>query len=95
MLSLAKQLEELKALEVEDFTGQEIDIGALVEVEMNGETDCYMLLNGGGGSEVDVDGKTVTVITPESPLGKTLMGNIEAGFIELPSGAEGIILDVF
>ena len=81
-------------MEPEDFTGQEIDIGALVEVDMDGATDCYLLLNGGGGTEVSVDNKTVTVITPESPLGQVLMGNIEAGFVELPSGAEGIILSV-
>ena len=35
--TLAKQIEELQSLEVEDFIGQEIDVGALVEVEMNGE----------------------------------------------------------
>ena len=50
--TLSQQIEELKSLEVEDFTAQEIDVGALVEVEMNGETDCYMLLHCGGGSEV-------------------------------------------
>ena len=93
-IDIAHQLEELKAMPIEDFTGQEIDIGALVEVDMGGETDCYILLNCGGGTEVSVDGKTVTVITPESPLGQVLMGNIEAGFIELPSGAQGIILDI-
>lgn len=92
---LQRQMAELKALEIEDFTGQEIDIGAMVEVDMDGETDLYMLLNCGGGTEVTVDGQTVTVITPESPLGSKLMGNIEAGFIELPSGLEGIILQVF
>lgn len=91
---LIQQLDELKAMEVEDFSGQEIDVGALVEVEMNGETDRYMLLHCGGGTEVNVDGEIITVITPESPLGAKLMGNIEAGFVELPSGLEGIILDV-
>ena len=60
---------------VEDFTGQEIDIGALVEVEVSGEAEWYLLLNCGGGTEVTADGSTVTVITPESPLGKALMGN--------------------
>ena len=33
-------------------------------------------------------------IVDEGPLGEALRGNIEAGFIELPSGAEGIILSV-
>jgi hypothetical protein len=93
-IDLAHRLEELKAMKVEDFSGQEIDIGALVEVDMDGETDCYILLNCGGGTEVSVDEKTVTVVTPESPLGQVLMGNFEAGFVELPSGAEGIIVSV-
>ena len=94
-LDLRHRIDELKAMEVEDFTGQEIDVGAVVEVDMDGGVDCYMLLNCGGGTEVKVDGKTVIVITPESPLGSRLMGNIEAGYIELPSGLEGIIQQVF
>jgi hypothetical protein len=92
---LQHQLDELKAMPIEDFTGQEIDIGAVVEVELEGAADLYMLLNCGGGTEVTVEGRTVTVITPESPLGKSLMGNIEVGLVELPSGLEGIILDVY
>ena len=94
-LDLRHRIDELKAMQVEDFTGQEIDVGAIVEVGMDGEVDSYMLLNCGGGTEVQVEGKTVTVITPESPLGSKLMGNIEAGFVQLPSGLEGIILEVY
>lgn len=94
-MELRHQIDELKATEIEDFTGQEIDVGAMVEVDVDGEIDYYMLLNCGGGTEVKAGGKTVTVITPESPLGSALMGNIEAGFVSLPSGAEGIILDVY
>jgi transcription elongation GreA/GreB family factor len=92
---LQRRVDELKRLEIEDFTGQEVDVGAIVEVELDGDTDLYMLLNCGGGTEVKIDDQTITVITPESPLGSALMGNIEAGFVELPSGLEGIILDVY
>jgi transcription elongation GreA/GreB family factor len=92
---LAWQLEELKRMKVEDFTGQEIDVGAVVEVELDGEADLYMLLNGGGGTEVNVDGQTVTVITPESPIGKSLMGNVEAGSFSFREDMEGIILSVY
>ena len=94
-MQLRHQIAELKTMEVEDFTGQEIDIGAIVEVEMGGEVDAYMLLNCGGGIDVEIEGKRITVITPESPLGKVLIGNIEAGFVSLPSGSEGIILSVY
>jgi transcription elongation GreA/GreB family factor len=93
--TLTRQIQELKALEIEDFTWQEIDVGAVVEVEMNGETDCYILLNCGGGTQITIDGQTIIVITPESPLGRQLMGNIDAGFVTLRPGAEGIILNVY
>lgn len=92
--TLSKQIEELKSYGIEDFTGQEIDVGALVEVEMNGDTDRYFLLNCGGGAEVTIDGRLITVITPESPLGKSLVGNIEAGLFSFRAGMEGIILEV-
>ncbi|WP_372796086.1 hypothetical protein [Pontiella sp.] len=94
-LELRRQIDELKALTIEDFTGQEIDVGAVVDVDFDGDVDTYMLLNCGGGTEVNVDGTTVTVITPESPLGSKLINNFEAGFVELPSGLEGIILSVY
>jgi hypothetical protein len=93
-MDLSHQLDALRTMPIEDFSGQEIDLGALVEVEMSGETDSYIVLNCGGGTEVTVEGKKVTVVTPESPLGAALMGNVEAGSVELPSGAEGIILSV-
>lgn len=92
---LRQWINELKSMEIEDFSGQEVDVGAMVEVELDGDTDTFMLLNCGGGTEVKVDGRTVTVITPESPLGSRLMNNFEAGFVELPSGLEGIILAVY
>lgn len=92
---LAKQIEELKRLIIEDFTDQEVDVGALVEVEVNGETDCYMLLHCGGGIEVTVDERRVSIITPESPLGAALMGNVTAGSVFIREGMEGIILNTF
>lgn len=94
-MDLAHHLQELKTMPVEDFTGQEIDIGAVVEVELAGAADSYLLLNCGGGTEVETEGHKITVITPESPLGRALMGNVEAGLVELPTGAEGVILGVF
>jgi len=91
---LTKQIAALKIVEVENFSGQEVDVGALVEVEMNGESDCYMLLDCGGGSEVTVDGGRITVVTPDSPLGAALMGNVEAGYFSIRPGMEGVVLNV-
>ena len=54
--------------------GDAIGEGALVEVDMDGEPMCFMILPGGGGTDVMVDGREVTVLTPETPLGEQLMG---------------------
>jgi hypothetical protein len=92
---LTQQIRELKRFELSDFTGQEIDLGALIEVEVNEENDHYLLLPCGGGTEVEFDGAAITVITPAAPIGKALMGNVEAGFFSFRTGPEGIILNVY
>ena len=93
-MDLSHRLELLRTLVAEDFSGQEVDVGALVKVEMEGEVAWYLLLECGGGIDVSVEGRSVTVVTPDSPMGKALLGNVEAGFVGLPSGMSGIILSV-
>lgn len=51
-----------------------IDIGALVEVDRQGEVARYFIGPRAGGTEIVHAGKTVLVITPQSPLGQQLMG---------------------
>jgi hypothetical protein len=78
----ARQVEELAA-DVELFEkvalpefGMEGEIaaGALVEVEMNGESAWYLLAPGAGGLEVEWEGREVTLLTPSSALYRTLLG---------------------
>jgi transcription elongation GreA/GreB family factor len=51
-----------------------IDLGALVQLEFPDETRWFFLGPAGGGIEVDCAGKPITILTPESPLGRQLMG---------------------
>jgi hypothetical protein len=51
-----------------------IDVGALVELAFPDETRWFFLGPAGGGIEVMCDGVPVTTLTPESPLGRQLMG---------------------
>jgi transcription elongation GreA/GreB family factor len=51
-----------------------IDLGALVEVEMDRTSSSFFIGPRSGGLEVEHDGVEVTVITPQSPLGQQLMG---------------------
>ena len=86
---LAIQVEELRNFNPPDYSGKPIGIGALVEAEMDGHVDWYFLLECGGGTEIKYEGRTVTVITPESPVGAALLGKSEAEPYSFREGAEG------
>lgn len=50
-----------------------IDLGALVELEFPDGREWFFLGPAGGGIEIAPDGRTVTVVTPEAPLGAQLL----------------------
>ena len=91
---LAAQVEGLRSFMPADFAGKPIGIGALIEAEMDGYKDLYFLLECGGGTEVEVGGREVTVITPESPVGDAMMGKQEGDSYSFRAGMEGSILTV-
>lgn len=65
---------EFEKLEVRKFAaGDGIDVGALVELQADGETTFYFIGPRAGGTEVEHDQKEILVITPQSPLGAQLM----------------------
>lgn len=66
--------EELKNMPAIDSIG----IGALLELDQGGTTEFYFIGPTAGGTEVEMDGTEILIITPESPLGSQLMG-LEAG----------------
>lgn len=62
-------------LTVRDFEpGEEVDLGALVRLQFADAAEWFFLGPSGGGIEVANEGQTITVITPESPLGSQLPG---------------------
>ena len=60
-----------------------VDVGAFVEVEVNGEKSAYFIGPKAGGTEVMHDRREVLVITPESPLGQQLMGKKQGEVMKL------------
>lgn len=60
-----------------------VDVGAFVELETNGEKAAYFIGPRAGGTEVTHDRRTVLVITPESPLGRQLMGRKQGEVLKL------------
>jgi hypothetical protein len=85
---LATETEEAlasyQALELRKFQRDTpIDLTALVELESSGKRALYFLGPKSGGLEIRHKGKEVLVITPESPLGKELVGKAVGDRIKL------------
>lgn len=60
-----------------------VAVGAFVELETKGEKAAYFMGPRAGGTEVTHDRRTVMVITPESPLGKQLMGRKQGDILKI------------
>lgn len=64
-----------KFMEVKNFGPDDpIASTALVQLEMNGKKSYVFLTAKGGGMHLQVEGKSVQVVTPSSPLGENLIG---------------------
>ncbi len=62
-------------LDPRDFTADDpIDLGALILLDLSGDRSWFLLGPAGGGQEFEHASHTITIITPESPLGAQLRG---------------------
>ena len=89
---LARQVEELRNFTPSDLSGKPIAPGALIEVEMGGEEGLFFLLHCGGGTELKVENREITVITPESPVGAALLHKKQGENYSFRPGAAGKII---
>jgi hypothetical protein len=92
--ALAADVHTLRAFTVPVFTGLPAGLGALIEVEMDKEKMLFFLLPCAGGTELHVDGRDVTVITPESPVGAALFQKKKGDKFSFRAGSFGKILSV-
>ncbi len=60
-----------------------VGIGALIELEHDGDRLWYFLGPAAGGTEVDGEGQEVLVITPQAPLGRLLAGKTQGEQVQL------------
>jgi len=61
----------------------QIGLGALIELEVFGKRSYYFLVHQGGGMCVQIDGKAVQLITPQSPLGAAIAGRRAGDCVEV------------
>ncbi|MFT3830187.1 MAG: transcription elongation factor [Opitutaceae bacterium] len=70
--------------------GEPAAVGAVVRLEARGAQSVYFLGPAHGGLEVQVNGDEVMVVTPSSPLGRSLMGRKTGERVALPQGARTV-----
>lgn len=78
----AKRVQDLREtlglitnIKIKDFTNDsKIALTAIVEMSVGNRTNWVLLLTKGGGQSVTFEGRQIQVVTPDSPLGDSLIG---------------------
>jgi transcription elongation GreA/GreB family factor len=83
---IAGSIEIYNTLPLPDFGPQDaIAVGAVVEVEAaSGRRTMFFIGPRAGGLELNIGGKTILVLTPQSPLGRQLLGKRRHDSVETP-----------
>lgn len=80
---LAEAVRVFESVSLRDFAmGDPIEMGAMVEVEMRGETSLLLLAPAAGGLMVNLDGQEITLLTPASSLYQNLLGRRAGDYLE-------------
>jgi transcription elongation GreA/GreB family factor len=85
---ILQAIEQFEKLDAREFRSEEpIDLGALIELEGQGERSFYFIGPRAGGTEVVLQKKEVLVITPQAPLGQQLVGKKKGERLQMQVGA--------
>jgi transcription elongation GreA/GreB family factor len=84
---IVQAMQRYESLAVRPFAPEEaIAPGAVVELERAGERTVYFMGPSAGGTEIECEGRTVLVITANSPLGQQLMGRKRGESVQINAG---------
>ena len=85
--ALENTLQQYQALTLRKFAATDpIDLTALVVLEGRGGSSTYFIGPGAGGTEIAMEDVEVTVITPQSPLGRQILGRRAGERLQLELG---------
>ncbi len=77
-------IKAIAAMPILELEGKSIQASAIVVVEDDDESKTsFFVAPFGGGTMLSAEGLTVQVVTPQSPLGRALLGRTQADVIEL------------
>ncbi len=84
-LELQETITTYQALPLREFSPEEaIDVGAIVTLKARGKSAAYFLGPRSGGLDFEIDGRSLVIVTPQSPLGRQLPGRHVGDTVELP-----------
>jgi transcription elongation GreA/GreB family factor len=88
VVELLRTKHEFESVSTSDWPpNAAIDVGAIATLRQGRIETVYLLGPKAGGTEVICEGTPVTVITPQSPLGRQLMGKAQGEFVTFPNDA--------
>lgn len=90
--ALLADLQELRTFTIPVYAGKPVGVGALVEVDLDGMAMLSFLLPCGGGIELNIEGREVNIITPESPIGAALLDKKQGDSFSFRAGSTGKIV---
>lgn len=93
--TLEEQIGVIERLELELDDDSPVAPGAMCIVSTDDEEFGYIMLPAGGGLQRDYQGMEFTVITPDSPIGESVLGNEAGEQITLPNGTSAFIDDIW
>jgi transcription elongation GreA/GreB family factor len=80
---ISANLDLYATLPLPDFSaGDTVALGAVVELGKPGESSWYFIGPRAGGLEIPIEGRTLLVLTPQSPLGRQLIGKREGNTVQ-------------
>ena len=91
----AEAIEELQSERESLLQGKErVELGALFECAFAEGSDYFFFAGVAGGHEVTIDSRTVTIVSPQSPLAHRLLGLRIGDDFVLPNGKFSKLLSV-
>lgn len=80
---LAEAVRVFETITLPDFEVEDaIEMGALVEADMRGETSLLFLVPAAGGMMLEMEGQEITLLTPASRLYQSLLGKRAGDFLD-------------
>lgn len=78
VVEIEELISVIRNLKILENPENKIVLGSLVEVELESKSLFLFVLTKGGGKTVNFDGKSIQIVSSNSPLGEALMG-LQAG----------------